>query len=371
MNILWITWKDKGHPEAGGAEVVCFELCKRLIADGHTVTLLTTTYSGAAAEGPIPGLHVIRKGSSRYTHPFQALWHYIRHLRNRYDAVIEEINGGAPYFAVFFGRRKPRYLLYHQLARVNWLYEIPQPLAWIGYFVAVPLATRLLSLSRVPVITVSESTRAELAKFGLAPQRTRIISEGLSNEPLKTLASITKFTSPTVLSHGSMRAMKRTLDQIKAFELAKKQIPELQMKISGSSSGPYGQAVLRYIETSPYKDDIEYLGRTTDEQKLELMQKCHAILVTSVEEGWGLIISEANSQGTPAVVYDVAGLRDSVRHNETGLVTAENPAGLADGIVSLFKDTARYEALRRAAWTWSKTLTFDQSYKDLKAIMNL
>ena len=37
MKILWLTWKDKKNPLAGGAEVVNEELAKRLIADGNEV----------------------------------------------------------------------------------------------------------------------------------------------------------------------------------------------------------------------------------------------------------------------------------------------------------------------------------------------
>lgn len=371
MNILWITWKDTEHPEAGGAEVVCYEICKRLTAEGHTVTLLTTDYPGAHAVHPIDGVQVIRVGSSRYVHPYQALWYYVRRLRNTFDIVIEEVNGGAPYFSIFFGRKTPRFMLYHQLARTNWLFEIPAPFSYIGFHVLVPLATRLASLSRVPVITVSESSRQELARFGFSPHRTHIISEGTHIEPVKNLAAIKKYAEPTVLVHGSMRAMKRTIDQIKAFELAKKQIPNLRLKVSGSSSSAYGQKVMAYIAKSPYKKDIEYLGRTTDEQKVELMQCCHVIIVTSVEEGWGLIVTEANSQGTPAVVYDVHGLRDSVKHMKTGLVTAENPAALADGIVTLLHDKKLYKTMQQSGWEWSKTITFDQSYQDFKKIVKI
>jgi glycosyltransferase involved in cell wall biosynthesis len=372
VNILWTTWKDNGHPERGGAEVVCYELCKRLLADGHQVTLLTSTYPDAP-ETTLPGLCTIRVGSNRYVQPFQALWYYIRHLRNKYDVVIEEINGGAPYFAVLFGRKPTtrRFVLYHQLARRNWPYEIKWPFWMIGYYVLVPAATWLLSRSRVPVITVSESTRQELAGFGFAPERTHIISEGLHDvTPLASIQTVKKYTVPTILSHGSMRAMKRTLEQVKAFEIAKRQLPNLRMKISGSSRSAYGKQVLDYIAHSPYTNDIEVLGSTTHAQKIEVMRRCHAITVTSVEEGWGLIVTEANSQGTPAVVYDVNGLRDSVRHLKTGIVTAENPAALADGVVSLFGQPAMYEALRQAAWQWSKHITFDQSYKDLLRIIN-
>jgi glycosyltransferase involved in cell wall biosynthesis len=374
MNILWVTWKDMGHPDAGGAEVVCSELCKRLIGEGHTVTLLTADYPGAKDTDPVSGTQTIRVGSSRYFQPFQALWYYLRKLRNKYDIVIEEVNGGAPYFCVFFGKKSKRFMLYHQLGRINWLYEIPKPFSYVGYYLLVPLATRLVSLARVPLITVSKSTQDEMAKFGFAAERTHIISEGLqdSTVPIKSVDTVKKYNRPTVLSHGSMRAMKRTIDQITAFELARQKMPGLQMKLSGSSSGPYGKEVLEHIETSPYKADIEYLGRTTDEQKTELMQRSHAILVTSIEEGWGLIVTEANSQGTPAIVYDVAGLRDSVRSGKTGLVTAENPTSLADSIVQLLQnDTTTYKSLQAAALKWSKQITFEQSYKDFKKAVGI
>ena len=47
MKILWLSWKDRGHPAWGGAEVLTHELRKRFCAEGHAVTLLTSGYPGA------------------------------------------------------------------------------------------------------------------------------------------------------------------------------------------------------------------------------------------------------------------------------------------------------------------------------------
>jgi glycosyltransferase involved in cell wall biosynthesis len=165
--------------------------------------------------------------------------------------------------------------------------------------------------------------------------------------------------------------MKRTLDQVKAFELAKSHIPDLQMKIAGDASGPYGRKVLDYIARSPYAKDIDYLGRVDARDKPRLMRSCHLITVTSVKEGWGLIVTEAASQGTPAVVYDVPGLRDSVRHKQTGLVTTDQPAAMAEAIANMLQDQTMYQSLRNAAWEWSKQINFDQSYKDLKQALGI
>lgn len=370
-SILWITWKDSQHPEAGGAEVVAHELTKRLRADGHEVVMLTCGYLGANAHSYLDEVEVIRVGTSRYTHPFYALGYYMRHMRGRFDILIEEVNGAAPYFSVLFERRARRFLLYHQLGRKNWLYEVPPPLGRFGYHILAPAATRIASWSHAPVITVSTSTRKELAAYGFPPERTHIISEGIQVRPLASLDKVQKYSRPTCLSLGAMRAMKRTLDQVKAFELAKQQLPELQLKVAGSAAGAYGRQVLQYIKQSPYAADIVYLGRVGSEEKINLFRRSHLILQTAVEEGWGLTITEAAAQGTPAVAYDVAGLRDSVRHQLTGLVTPERPGQLAEGIVRLLTGKRLYERCRQAAWLWSQQITFEHSYRDFTRIVGL
>jgi len=367
--MLWLTWKDMGHPEAGGAELVAHELCQRLIQEGHTVTMLTCGYAGASATEDKNGIHIVRVGSSRYLHPIQALFYYVRHFRGQFDVLVEEVNGGAPYFSVLFEKKARRFMVYHQLARVNWLYEVKRPFAYIGYYGLVPLATKLASMSRAPVITVSESTREVLSDYGFQPEHTHIISEGLAIEPLGTLDKTRKFARPTILSLGAMRAMKRTLDHIAAFEVARQQIPELQLKIAGKATGSYGKRVLARIRESKFSDDIEYLGVVSRADKVKLMQRAHLILQTAVEEGWGLTITEAASQGTPAVAYDVAGLRDSIRANVTGLLTEQNPTALGKAISALLHDPVHYNRLREAAWKWSRRITFDQSYKDFKTIV--
>jgi len=174
-----------------------------------------------------------------------------------------------------------------------------------------------------------------------------------------------------MLSFGAMRAMKRTIDQIKAFEIAKQTITDLRLDIAGSNSGSYGKKVMQAIESSPYKADITYHGRVSETEKIRLMRQAQVIVQTSMKEGWGLTVTEANSQGTVAVVYNVDGLRDSVQNNITGLVVQQNnPQQLANGVVALLKDKKAYSYCRRAAWQWSQEITFEVCYLDfIKSIV--
>jgi glycosyltransferase involved in cell wall biosynthesis len=363
MSILWLTWKDYNHPGAGGAEVVLRELSKRLAADGHKVTFLTVGYPGAKKREVLDGIEIIRVGRNRYLHSFQALFYYLRHLRNKFDVVVEVVNT-APYFGVLFGGRAKTYVFYHQLAREVWFHEAKPPLSHFGYYVLEPLATRILARAGAPLITVSDSSQKDLARYGFLSERSHIISEGLEIEPVASLGSIKKFARPTILGFGAVRGMKRTLDQVAAFEIAKQEVPDLQLILAGDTSGSYGEQVLKRIANSPYVADISVKGRVSKEEKIELMRRSHIIAVTSVKEGWGLIVTEANSQGTPAVVYNVDGLRDSVRNNQTGLVCDESPAALADGITRLMQDNELYKTLQLEAWEWSKKCTFDRCYQD-------
>ena len=360
--ILWFTWKDKKNPLAGGAEIVNEELAKRLVQDGHQVKLIVGGYTGAEATEVIDGYEIIRVGG-RWTVYWQAYQYYQKHLKGWADLVIDEINT-VPFFAKFYVKEK-NILFIHQLCREIWFYQMFFPLNWIGYIIE-PIYLRLLNDR--PVITISNSTKSELQKLGF--KDISIISEGIEIDPVDNLDTITKYPNPTILSLGSIRAMKRTKDILQAYNLAKQSIPNLELVIAGDSNDPYGQEFLQKLEKSDYKQDIQYLGKVAIDKKIELMQKSHIILVTSVKEGWGLIVTEANSQGTPAIVYNVDGLRDSVIDNQTGLICSTNtPQTLAENISKLFSDQILYDKLRQESYKFSQSINFEQSYKEFVNII--
>uniref|UniRef100_UPI004047601C glycosyltransferase family 4 protein n=1 Tax=Flavobacterium sp. TaxID=239 RepID=UPI004047601C len=354
-----MTWKDLKHPQAGGAERINEEIAKRMARDGHEVILLTTKFSDCEIEEQIDGYKVIRLGN-RYMVYWQTYRYYKQHMVGWADLVIDEMNT-IPFFCKFYVREK-NILLAYQLCREIWFYQMRFPLSMIGYLLE-PIYLWLLRDRYV--ITESKSTKQDMLRYGFFSNRISIIRVGITAQPLSNLTEVKKFTRPTVLSFGSVRAMKRTLDQIESFEIAKEKIPDLQLKIAGSTSDGYGKKVLRRIAASKYTRDIEYLGCVGEKKKAELMQKSHFILVTSVKEGWGLIVTEANSQGTPAVVYDVDGLRDSVRDLESGLISKENsPRGLADVLVRGLRNADAYAQMREKAWLWSRELTLEDCYLD-------
>jgi glycosyltransferase involved in cell wall biosynthesis len=367
--ILFLNWKDEWSPDAGGAEVVHTQIIDRLVADGHAVTLLTQHYAGSLASEARNGYDIIRVGTNRYAHTLLASIYYFKNLRNKYDIVVS-CNNTAPYFVGLLKGREKHFSLYHQLARQVWWHETRFPLNYIGYYILEPIATWLQSMTNPKAITISESTKVDLMRFGFKSDNINMISEGIDISPIDSLDVVKKYEKPTILSFGAMRSMKRTLDIVMAYEIAKDSMSDLRLAVAGSTKGIYAQMVLDYISQSRYKADIDVLGRVSIEDKITLMQKSHLIAVTSVKEGWGLIVTEAASQGTPACVYDVDGLRDSVRHGETGLVCSQSPRLLALNVLKCIQDKNIYNKLQINAWEWSKEINFNKTYEQFKQIIS-
>lgn len=366
MRIVWLTWKDTSHPLAGGAETVSASIMRRMAADGHELIVLTAGYPGAPPRHSPDGYSVVRVGG-RFSVYLRAWQYYRKHLKGWADMTIDEVNT-MPFFARYYANGA-QMTLFYMLCRKVWLYQMIPPLSLFGYG-AEKLYVRLLR--GVPAVTISDSSRRDMVRYGLRESDISLMRIGTELKPLGKLplASDVKVPNPTLLSLGSIRPMKRTLHQLKAFEYAKRTLPELRMIIAGSPEGSYGARFMRRVGQSPYKDDIVVLGRVGTRERLELMRSCHLILVTSVKEGWGLIVTEAASQGTPAAVYDVDGLRDSVHGGDTGVIAAHNtPKALADAVVKILTDDRRYEACRRRAWQLSRRYTFDAAYQDFMAVV--
>ena len=78
-----------------------------------------------------------------------------------------------------------------------------------------------------------------------------------------------------------------------------------------------------------------------------------------------MVVTEAAACGTPSIVTDVTGLRDSVRAGETGLVVSPNPSAheLASAMIRLIEDEALRERLSRGALEWAARFDWDTSFR--------
>lgn len=359
MKIVWFSWKDINHPAAGGAENISWEIMKRLVINGHQVRLITVRYKGSSRRETIDGVEVFRTGNRLSVYP-KAAFLFRLQMSKWPDKVVDEMNT-IP-FAVGFYSSKKRILLAYQLARKVWFYQAPPPISYLGYIIE-PIYLYALSRRYKIVLTESESSRQDFAKYGFSTNNTKVFRVGINLKPVKALSATKSADSLLVL--GAIRPMKRTLDAIKGFEIARDNNPNLSLKLAGSDNGEYASKVRDYVQQSRHAEAIQVLGRVSESRRLDLMSRASLIMVTSIKEGWGLIVTEANSQGTPAVAYDVDGLRDSIKNGVTGLlVESGDTNALGSAVSKLLSNTDQYSVMRKQAWLDSQQYTFDNCYQD-------
>ena len=299
MRILALNWKDLTHPAAGGAEVYVDALVRHWASAGHDVTLLCGLARGQAPESTVEGVRVVRRGGRLGVYR-QARRFWAEGGSGAFDVVLDVVNT-RPFLAPRWAHGTPVVALAFQVAREVWSYEVPWPAAVLGRYWLEPRWLR--RYAGVPTLTISESSRQSLLAYGLSD--VSVVPVGFDLPAYSPPAE--KEAVPTVAFLGRLAANKRPDHALRAFQAARSSMGEGQMWVVGT--GPMEGELRRRFAGGP----VCFFGRTDEARKIDLLRRAHVLLVTSVREGWGLVVTEAAAAGTPAIGYDVPGLRDSLR----------------------------------------------------------
>jgi glycosyltransferase involved in cell wall biosynthesis len=347
-HVLVLNERDIRHPRAGGAEVHCFEVCRRLVARGDRVTLFATRFAGAPAEETVDGVRVFRFGNP-FTYYARVPWAYA-HLRRRdtVDVVVEDLNK-FPYFARLWVR-EPVVVFVHHLWGSTAFRQVAAPIA-LAVVAAEWLVKRLYR--DIPVIAVSPSTREELLAAGLRTEDVHLVPNGIDHERYRPGGDGPE-SPPLVFSLGRVEPYKN----VERVAEAVAGLPDVRLVIAGR--GTAFAALERRVAELALGDRVELLGFVSEDEKIRLLREAWVHVVASDKEGWGITVIEAAACGTPTVASAVPGLRDAVRDGETGLlVPPGDVAALREAIDRVCRDTELRRRLAAAGRDWASRFTWD------------
>lgn len=341
----------------GGAEVFTREVAKRWVEWGHQVTLFTSEFEGCKREEVVDGVRIVRAGGKYGVYRWARKLYKKCFSKESFDVVVDEINT-RPFFAPKFVSNDERVVaLIHQLAREYWFYETRFPLNYIGYYFLEDMWLR--NYVDVPTITVSKSTKKDLEEIGF--KRVFVVPEGLNFRPLDEVPE--KEAYPVVVYVGRLKRAKRPDHAIKAFKIVKEKVPDAELWILGD--GPFKEDLASMAD-----EGVRFFGGLGDVERRELLGRSWVLVNPSVREGWGLNVVEANALGTPCVAYDVAGLRDSVKDGETGLLAeAGNVDDFAEKILGVLHNGVMMERLSKNALEYSRGFSWDATAKELMKVL--
>ncbi|MGW6022991.1 glycosyltransferase family 4 protein [Streptomyces sp. NPDC055099] len=344
--IVFLARRDLANPAAGGSELLVDRLADGLSKLGHQVTLLC---GGPAA---FRDYRVVSAGGD--------LGHYLR-SRSAFtrqvgdcDLLVEVCNG-MPYLAPLW-HRGPTLCLVNHVHTDLWGMRFQGALA-----PAARLGRRLehWSLSGAQrgnlLVAVSPSTATALRAIGVDRERIRIVHNGVEEPgPLHPRSD-----EPMFLAMGRLVEYKRIDLLLRLWERVR---PVTGGRLVIVGDGPE-RARLEQI-AGP---GVEFKGHVSEAEKHRLLCEAWMLLHPSAVEGWGLVITEAATRSTPAIGFDVPGVRDSIEDGVTGLL-ARGESSFAAAWCTLALSTERRETFGKAAGERATSYRWANSVREFQAV---
>jgi len=342
----------------GGAERWYRNLAERLAAEGHEVDYLTLRQWPEGEGAGVHGVRVIavgpsmplygRDGRRRIAPPLRfglgVLLHLSRNGR-RYDAVH---TASFPYFSLLAaGALRPlrRYRLvvdWHEVWTRGYWREYLGPLAGaVGGRVqqlCLRIPQRAFCFSRLH----ERRLREEGFRGELAVLRGQYAGAPGSLVPARQ--------PPTVVFAGRHIPEKRVPALVPAIARARERIPDLRCEILGD--GPDRPEVLRRVAREGLQEAVDVPGFVSAERVEQALASALCLVLPSRREGYGLVVVEAASTGTPSVVVadpDNAAT-ELIEEGVNGYVAASAAArDLAEVIARVAESSP---ALRESTLSW-------------------
>jgi glycosyltransferase involved in cell wall biosynthesis len=355
VRILVLNWQDQENPQAGGAELHLREIFTRLVARGHGVDLLCSSWEGAPPRANLNGIEAYRIGN-RSSYPFLVRRYFERNLRaNNYDVVIEDLNK-VPLYTPMWGVPKLVALVHH-LFGATVFREAPAPLAAAVWLSERPLGALY---RKIPFQAVSVSTADDLVKRGIPRHAIRVIYNGVDSSRL-TPDPVERADKPLFVYLGRLKKYKRVDVVIRAF--AELNVPEASLEIAGT--GDYRAQLEGLVNSLGLSGRVNFLGFISEEAKLHLLRRAWASTLASPKEGWGISNLEAAACGTPVIAANSPGVRESVVDGETGfLVPQDDPGAMAAAMRGIVESRDLVNVLGAAGRRFAQNFTWDRAAND-------
>src|SRR6266852_2084478 len=119
---------------------------------------------------------------------------------------------------------------------------------------------------------------------------------------------------PLLLQVSRFDPWKDPLGVIRAYQLAKEKVPEIQLAMVGTMAGddPEGWEMLEKINAEALKDsDLYVFTNMTGVGNMEVnvfQRSADVVLQKSIREGFGLVVAEAFWKGKPVVAGHAGGI---------------------------------------------------------------
>jgi glycosyltransferase involved in cell wall biosynthesis len=207
------------------------------------------------------------------------------------------------------------------------------------------------------VVCISEFIKRELLRRGYDETKMTVISNGVE------MPDLVREEENYVLSLGRLVRTKGLRDLIKAM-------PDVNGKLLVAGAGPERKELERLRTKLKLEQKVEFLGKVSEERKVELFAACKFFVMPSIQEAYGLAAAEAMSFGKTLVCTNIGGLPEVVQ--DCGLlVPPDAPKEIALAMNRLLDDTQLRSLLGKKAKERARLYTWELLVKQTEEVYEL
>jgi glycosyltransferase involved in cell wall biosynthesis len=145
---------------------------------------------------------------------------------------------------------------------------------------------------------------------------------------------------------GDVIERKGVAELIAAMQIVLDTVPSAKLTLCGGGRIAFYRKLCSDLKIS---DSVEFAGFVSGEAKLSAFSNASLFVLPSYVEGMPMVIIEAMAAGLPVVATAVGGVPEIIEEGVNGfLVAPRDPAALADRILRIVSDPARYDAMSAA-----------------------
>lgn len=361
--------------DLGGAQEICLDLCRRLLALDHEVHLLT----GASGEL----MSEARGMRGLVLHDWPDWQHSIRPLadlrcgirlmrllrREQFDLLhTHSSKAGLVGRLSALAARTPARVVHHVH---GWSFNESQPAPLRAVYVALE---RLAARKGFLLVACSQATAEQGHLFRIGRQLDRrVVVNGIARRANLKRRDRTAIRRRLGLGRrdllflqlGNLKPQKDPLTFARAAVVAGGRLRRARFWIAGA--GPLRQEVERVAAAGGLGDRFRVLGWRRDVD--DLLAGADALVQTSRFEGLPMAVLRSMAAGLPVVATAVDGTPEAVAHGRTGyLVQPGQPEAVARAMIDLARRPAQRRRMGRAGRARSADFTVERAARQTLAL---
>lgn len=192
------------------------------------------------------------------------------------------------------------------------------------------------------VVSTSELRDYVVREHRVPAERVTVTPNYVDTDHFQPLPDVQPEAGRTVFV-GALEKAKNLPILLRAMD----RVPAARLKLVGD--GPLRSQLEDLAKELGVTERVVFAGRKPSSQLPAILNRAQAFALTSHYEGHPKALIEAMACGVAVLGTDVEGIRNVIRHEETGLLCPPSPEGIAAALTRLLEDAPLREKLGRGA----------------------